>query len=154
MAKRTTRRKTKTTKQSVPVEEAKPSLDVVTVADLEAEIARRKRGAERLLRKRERLMDQVHGIDQELSELGVAPNGTGMNGTMGTGKRPRNDMTLPEAIVGVLQGNEMSVTEIADAVQQAGYRTSSANFRTIVNQALIREKKMFKKVGRGVYTTK
>ena len=41
---------------------------------------------------------------------------------------------------------------LAEAVQKAGYKTGAANFRTIVNQSLIKNKAMFKKMGRGEYT--
>jgi hypothetical protein len=44
------------------------------------------------------------------------------------------------------------VTEAAEAVQRAGYRTNSPNFRTRVNIALIRGG--FKRVGRGQYVAK
>lgn len=60
-------------------------------------------------------------------------------------------MNLVEALVKVLTGRTMSVTEVTQAVQDAGYQTSSANFRTIVNQTLIKSK-AFKKVSRGKYT--
>ncbi|MEM9082824.1 MAG: hypothetical protein AAGB34_04445 [Planctomycetota bacterium] len=45
----------------------------------------------------------------------------------------------------------MSVTDAAHAVQQAGYATTSDNFRTIVNQTLLKDKR-FKRVARGQYT--
>jgi hypothetical protein len=51
----------------------------------------------------------------------------------------------------VLKGKTMGVAEAADAVQKAGYKTSSPNFRTIVNQALLRSE-LIKKLGRGAYT--
>ena len=51
----------------------------------------------------------------------------------------------------MLYQKEMSVTEAADAVRANGYITTSPNFRTIVNQALIRDAR-FKRVGRGLYT--
>ena len=54
--------------------------------------------------------------------------------------------------VSVLKGKTMGVTEVAQAVQQAGYRTSAANFRVIVNQSLIKHRRLFKKVARGKYT--
>ena len=41
----------------------------------------------------------------------------------------------------------------ADAVQRAGYKTSSSTFRTIVNITLIKSGR-FKKVSRGQYTLK
>jgi hypothetical protein len=54
----------------------------------------------------------------------------------------------------VLSGNSLSVSDVAEAVQKAGYKTSSPNFRTIVNQALLANKNLFRKVERGVYTAK
>ena len=47
---------------------------------------------------------------------------------------------------------EMGVTEVAKAVVDAGYMTTAANFRTIVNQCLTKHRKLFKKLGRGKYT--
>lgn len=49
----------------------------------------------------------------------------------------------------------MGVAELAAAVQKAGYRTNATtSFRTMVNIALIRNKKRFVKVERGVYTAR
>jgi len=67
-------------------------------------------------------------------------------------RRPRNETNLAEALVKVLKGKTMRVKDMVGAVQRAGYRTNAANFRTIVNQALIKNKGMFKKMGRGEYT--
>lgn len=67
-------------------------------------------------------------------------------------KRFRNDTNLVEALAAVLKGKTMGVTEVAAAVTEAGYKTTAANFRTIVNQALLRHTKVFKKVSRGRYT--
>ena len=69
-------------------------------------------------------------------------------------KRPRNKMNLVEALAAVLKGRTMGVTEVADAVKKSGYKTTSPNFRTIVNQALLKHKSVFDKVGRGQYTAK
>jgi hypothetical protein len=71
-----------------------------------------------------------------------------------TRSRPRNAGSLVEALKKLLTGKTMSVTEMAAAVQKAGYKTSSPNFRTIVNQTLINNKKDFKRVARGQYTAK
>jgi hypothetical protein len=46
----------------------------------------------------------------------------------------------------------MSVTQATQKVQDAGYKTTAANFRTIVNQTLIRDNR-FKRVSRGQYTS-
>lgn len=65
-----------------------------------------------------------------------------------------NKTNLATALRGVLSGKTMSVAEVSDAVQKAGYKTSSPNFRTIVNQALISNPSAFKKVARGQYTAR
>lgn len=70
------------------------------------------------------------------------------------GKRPRNATNLVEALRQVLTGKTLSVTDVAQAVQDAGYKTVSPNFRTIVNQALITNRGTFTKVSRGMYTAK
>jgi hypothetical protein len=54
----------------------------------------------------------------------------------------------------VLKGKaSMSLGDIVDAVQARGYRSSSANFRGIVNQTLIKESQ-FTSAGRGMYRLK
>jgi len=74
----------------------------------------------------------------------------------GTGKRgrPRNQSNLVEALRKTLDGKVMSVTDAAKAVQEAGYKTTSPNFPTIVNQALIKNPEAFEKKARGQYTAK
>jgi hypothetical protein len=72
----------------------------------------------------------------------------------GTRKRPRNKMNLVEALGAALRGRTMGVSEVAAAVKKAGYKTTSPNFRTIVNQTLLKHKSVFDKVGRGQYTAK
>jgi hypothetical protein len=60
---------------------------------------------------------------------------------------------VPEKkLAAVLKGKTMSVTDLAEAVQRAGYQTTSKTFRTIVNQALIKHSDTFKKISRGMYT--
>src|SRR3712207_8218784 len=50
-------------------------------------------------------------------------------------------------------GKTMSVGEIVEAVERSGYRSNSANFRGIVNQTLIKDKR-FQQAGRGQYQLK
>lgn len=66
-------------------------------------------------------------------------------------KRPQNDMTLEDAIAQSLRGQVMGIPEITDAVLASGYQSGAANFKTIVNQTLIKSDR-FKKVARGQYT--
>ncbi|MEQ8844270.1 MAG: hypothetical protein RIB58_05390 [Phycisphaerales bacterium] len=72
----------------------------------------------------------------------------------GSRKRHRNDTNLVEALRQVLKGTTMGVSEVAQAVQDAGYKTTSPNFRTIVNQTLIKHPDVFSKQARGLYTAR
>ncbi len=117
---------------------------VMSTAELQAELRRRERGLSSLIKKRERAAARLEEIDREIASLGGAAMGR---------KRAKNDQPLADALVDSLTGTTLSVTEVAQAVQHAGYRTTSPNFRTIVNQTLIKDKR-FKRVGRGQYTAR
>lgn len=142
MAKKTTKTKKTTTKAKAP------AVNDMSTADLHAELHRRQKNVRKLERKRERLLGELAGVEAELASEGA------LSSTGGIRRRPRNEKNLVESLADVLKGKTMSVTEATQAVQQAGYMTTAANFRTIVNQALIREKKVFKKIARGQYTAK
>ncbi len=137
MAKKTTKRKAATT-----------SAAGMSTAELQAELQRRERNVRKLERRREKLMGDLAAVEKELASEGA------LSASGGIRRRPRNEMNLVDSLAKVLKGKEMSVTDVTQAVQQAGYMTTAANFRTIVNQALIREKKKFKKVSRGMYTAR
>lgn len=128
-------------------------LSTLSVADLQRELRRRQGTVGRLMKRRERLAAKLAALDAEIGSLGVALRGRAGAGIAGGRIRPKNDMKLVDALVKVLTNKTMSVTEVAEAVQEAGYRTSSSSFRTIVNQTLINSGK-FKRVGRGQYTAK
>ncbi|MEX0877055.1 MAG: hypothetical protein WD114_06310 [Phycisphaerales bacterium] len=143
MAKKTTSKKktAKTTRKA-------PAIDNMSTAELQAELQRREKNIRKLERRRERILSDLASIEGELAAEGALSSSGGIR------RRPRNEKNLVDTLADVLKGKTMSVTEATQAVQQAGYITTAANFRTIVNQALIREKKVFKKVARGQYTTK
>lgn len=120
-------------------------LSNLSVQDLQVELRRRQRGVAKLERRREKLMAELAQVNAEIADLGGSSLGVTPSG------RTRNAMTLPDALHQVLQGVTLSVTEAADAVRAAGYHSTAANFRTMVNQALLKDKR-FKKVSRGQYT--
>lgn len=130
---------------------AKRMLSTLSVKDLKKELARRQRGVQALIRRRDRLMAKVHELDATISELGGSSRGSG--GTSVGRVRPRNESNLVDALVALLADKTMNVTEITEKVQQAGYQTTAQNFRVIVNQTLINSGK-FKRVSRGIYTAK
>jgi septal ring factor EnvC (AmiA/AmiB activator) len=122
------------------------SLESMSAADLKAELQRRERRVNSLVSKRDRIAAKLKVLDKQIASMG---------GAIGTGirTRPRNATNLVEAMSKVLDGKTMSVTEVAEAVQKAGYQTTSPSFRIIVNQALLSSGK-FKRVARGQYTAK
>ena len=123
----------------------------VSVSELRKELAKRGRRVGTLERRRDRLLAKAHALNAQIGEFGGAARALAAAG--GGRVRPRNEANLVESLQKVLTDKTMSVTEVSDAVQKAGYATTSPNFRTIVNQALIASGK-FKRVSRGQYTTK
>ncbi len=122
------------------------TLSGISVIDLHAELGRRQRRVGALERRRDRAMSKVQKLDAEIAALGGSVSGSGRT-------RPRNASNLVEALHKLLDGKTMSVTEATAEVQKAGYITTSATFRTIVNQTLINSGQ-FKRVARGQYTSK
>jgi hypothetical protein len=121
---------------------------------LEMELRRRARGVKALQKRRLKLLAKLDQLDSLIRDSGGAiGNGRGGGRRGGGGGRPRNEMSLEESLAKLLSGKTMSVTDAAEGVQKSGYRTGAANFRTIVNQCLIRSDR-FKKVSRGQYTAK
>lgn len=129
---------------------AKRGLDGLTLVELQRELKKRERLVGRHLSKletkREKLAGQLAELDAEIARIGGSVRSGGR-------RRPRNDSNLAEALAKVLKNATMSVTDVAEAVQKAGYVTTSPNFRTIVNQTLLKDDR-FKRVGRGQYTAK
>lgn len=129
---------------------------------------------DQMRRRRDELIIEIESINNELSAFGESSarsggaswknragrRGPGRPPGSGAGKRRgrrpgrRNASSLVESLRGVLSGKTMSVSEVAEQVQKAGYKTTSPNFRTIVNQALLANKNTFRKVSRGQYTAK
>lgn len=155
------------------------ALGRASTSELENELARRQDQAADLAARRDALLADIDALDVEIAELGGTSSRRGRpakrkptrrkttssrgrapakkTARKKTGrKRPRNTSNLVDALHKTLRGKTMSVTEVAEAVQKHGYKTTSPNFRVIVNQALINRKNKgkFKKVARGQYTAK
>jgi hypothetical protein len=129
----------------------------LSIAQLEKMLNVRKGEIQRLTRQRNKVARRLDAIDSRIRALGGNGHGGrgGGGGGGGAGSRVRNEKSLIEMIEGVLgkSGKPMKVGDIADAVRAGGYRSNSANFRSIVNQTLIKEKK-FGSAGRGLYQMK
>lgn len=147
------------------------NLSAATTSDIVKELERRERLLGKLEGKRDQLLDALASIEKEIaassrtvSRRGRPPAGasakrgrpraTGTRKATRVRKRPKNATNLVEALAKVLKGKTMGVAEVTMAVQKAGYKTTSPNFRTIVNQTLINSKSRFKKIERGKYSAK
>ena len=135
------------------------SLSGMSTTALAAELARRQRRLPMLKRQQADLLRKLADVEAQIEAIGGdtgATSGRKAGRPVGSGvgrKRPRNAMNLEDALVKTLKGKTMSVTEVTSAVKAGGYKTTAANFRTIVNATLLKSKKI-KKVSRGQYTAK
>src|SRR5258706_13782530 len=120
----------------------------LSLAQLERLVQSRRGEMAKLTRKRDKLQKQLDAIDGRIGSISGGAGGR-------TGSRARNEVSLQEAILQVLTkgGGAMSVGQILDKVSATGYRSTSANFRGIVNQTLIKDKR-FVSAGRGMYQLK
>lgn len=130
----------------------------LSISDLHRELKKRGSKARALARRRDGLLAKVARVERQIQECGgeVGGRGAARAGLTARGtprKRMKNATNLVEALHNTLKGKTMGVTEVASAVLHGGYKTTAANFRTIVNQALLKHRKMFKKVARGQYTS-
>jgi hypothetical protein len=127
----------------------------LSVVDLQRMIDRRHSEMRKLEKQRAKWQKKVDAVDREIAALGGAPGRGGRGGGRGVGSRARNEMSLPDVIAQVLTraGGPAAVGDIMDGVLAAGYRSNSANFRGIVNQALIKDKR-FTSAARGQYQIK
>ena len=114
----------------------------LSISQLERLLNVQRSAVNKLVKKRTVIQRKLDAIDRDIAKLG------------GSGGSSRNDVSLPAAMEAALKKHgTMKVGEIVDAVQAAGYRSKSANFRGIVNQTLIKDKR-FVSASRGVYQLK
>jgi hypothetical protein len=134
-------------------------LSGMTTTEIQRELRKRASKAKSLMRRRDSLLTKVAKLEAQIRGFGgaqAAAAGSSRMGLTARGtprKRPQNETGLAEALHTTLKGKTMGVTEVAHAVVKGGYKTTAENFRTIVNQALLKHRKLFKKVSRGQYTT-
>lgn len=123
----------------------------LTIAELEKELRSRKTELKSLYRRRRPIAARLAAIDSRMEKIGGAPM-NGSNGANGHAPaRDANGKTLLEMLEAVMKsGRAFTVGQIVAKVTRRGYRSKSANFRGIVNQTLIKEKR-FRQVARGTY---
>jgi hypothetical protein len=131
---------------------ARTSTQGFTLGQLERLLDQRRRDLTRLERQRARIQRRLDAIDSRIASIG---GGIGGRIGRGRGSRARNEASLQDTIHQILSksGGPMQVGDIVDKVLATGYKSNSANFRGIVNQTLIKDKR-FNSAGRGLYQVK
>lgn len=136
---------------------ARTAMAGLTITKLESLLNQQRSRKKELMRERLRIMNQLEKVDRQIASLdgGSGGGGGGGGGTSSSG-RARNEKSLVATLEEVLEKSPkgMGVSDILAAVQSAGYKSSSPNFRGIINQTLIKERKKFASVSRGVYALK
>jgi len=125
-----------------------------SLAQLQKLMRSRQTEVNRLTRQRDKVQKKLDTLDARIAAAsGGAGAGRASGG--GGGVRARNEQSLQDVIHHVLgkSGGPMGVGDILAKVQATGYRSNSANFRGIVNQTLIKDKR-FINAGRGLYQLK
>lgn len=122
----------------------------MSLDDIQRLIQDRQKQIRKLEKQRAKFQKKVDQIDRQIVSLGGSAGRRGRGGG-----RARNEVSLVEAIAQVLgQGSgPMGVGDITEKVQASGYRSNAANFRGLVNQTLIKDKR-FVSAGRGLYQMK
>jgi DNA-binding transcriptional MerR regulator len=130
----------------------------LTLAQIERLLNKRRSELERLYSRRAAIVKRLAQIDDSISRIGGKTGGAARV-PAGPGKRPRTRAHNTRSLADVMQdiltksGKPMRVTVLADAVKASGYRSNSADFRAIVNQMLIKDKR-FTAAERGFYQMK
>ncbi len=141
---------------------AKSKLSGMSIQALRAEISRREKSLTKLLRRQKALEKELQSVTSEIEAsqgkragaTSPGPKTTKKRAAPSRRRRPRNKQPLADVLGKVMQGKEkMSVGDAMEAVQATGYKSSSNQFRNIVNQTLNKDPR-FEKVGRGVYALK
>ena len=131
----------------------RPATASFNIAQLERILDERRTELNRLERQRTELRRKLDGVERQIGRLAGSLRGRRGGGG---GIRARNEQSLVATIESVMRssGKPMRVGNIVEAVQAGGYRSNSDNFRGIVNQTLIKERKRFGQVERGLYQLK
>jgi hypothetical protein len=119
----------------------------LSLAALQSIMESRRVELNRLRKQRSEIQRKLDGVDRQIEKI--------EGGGRTIGGRARNAKSLNDTLEDVLRsgGKPMSVGDIVNGVRATGYRSTSDNFRGIVNQTLIKDKR-FTAAERGIYQLK
>ena len=105
----------------------------MSLAELEQLMNAKKSQIDTLLRKKERIQEQLDEVDRQIADISG-----GMAGYGGIGSRPRNAKSLHTTVIELLKKSKkgMALSELADAVMATGYKSTSKNFKNVLYQCL------------------
>lgn len=133
---------------------------LLSIDELLAQARERMSQLAKLSAKVDQLEKQLMDVRAEIKALGgdrkpsKGARKSAAAGSSGNGSRPKNKISLAEAIVAVLSKTEpKAVKDIIADVKANGYKTTSQNFETIVYQTLAKDERI-EKAGRGLYKLK
>ena len=108
---------------------ARKNETALTIAALERILRSQRQRLNTLETQRNKLRKKIEQIDRDIASLSGE--------AAGTASRAHNTMSLVATLESVLQraGKALPVGEILAQVKKAGYRSTSANFRALVNAA-------------------
>jgi hypothetical protein len=138
----------------------------VSTSNLMKEIERRRGMLGNLRATRDDLTRQLESLNADIDDIESfagplsAPAVRGPGRPKGSGKSSRgrgrggNKKSLSVLLHSLLRGKTMSAPEMAKAAKKAGYKSTSKNFPAVVSLTILKNRKLFKRVSRGKYTTK
>jgi hypothetical protein len=124
----------------------------LSISQLESMLSSRLADLQHLNKEHSKLSQQLAEVEKKIAALGGKAKGR----VSFAGGRVKNEKSLVETLEQVLTAatEPMKVGDVVDGVLKAGYHTKSDNFRGIVNQTLIKERRRFVSAGRGLYAMK
>ena len=130
---------------------ARRTLTKARTSDLQAELKRRQQRLPALKRRQANLTAELVELGEQIKALGGGVSAARKKRAAPARRRPKNKMSLADALAKALKKDKpMTVGEAIAGVKKLGYRSSSTNFRMIVNQTLVKDKR-FNRRGRGKY---
>lgn len=130
-------------------------LSAMTIAELRQEIERRQRLLPKLIAQRDTLNREIAELQGLASSEGrqaakpeSAPKKTRRR------RRAKNKVGLADALATFMKGKKkVAIGEAMEGVLAAGYKSNALDFRSVVNNMLLTDKR-FKKIGRGEFALK
>ena len=133
----------------------RPKLSTMSIAALRQEIERRQKLLPKLIAQRDALNREIADLQgsaaaqaQKAAKPAVAPTKTRKR------RMPKNTLRLADALAVFMKGKKkVTIGDAMEGVLAAGYKSNARDFRSVVNNMLLTDKR-FKKTGRGVFALK